>query len=54
MTVPKSCRAAVAANNDRVISNIVIYDRKDQPHNLSERVSTVEETIGHEVSSNRF
>ena len=49
MAAIKSCHAAVAANNDRVISTITIDDRKEQPHSLSEMISSVEQSIGHEI-----
>ena len=50
MTAIKSCHAAVAADNDRVISHITIDDRKAPQHNLTEMVSSVEQTIGRPIN----
>jgi uncharacterized protein YqgV (UPF0045/DUF77 family) len=36
----------VAANHERVITTIVIDDRKNQPHHLSDMVTCVEQRVG--------
>jgi len=40
------CRQVVALSHDRVITTIVIDDRKNQPHHLAEMVASVEQRLG--------
>ncbi len=40
------CHQAVAANHDRVITTIVIDDRRNQAHHLSDMVASVEQQLG--------
>jgi uncharacterized protein (TIGR00106 family) len=40
------CHQAVAKDHARVITTIVIDDRKHQPHHLAEMVSSVEQQLG--------
>ena len=40
---------AVAAGHGRVITTIVIDDRKDQLHSLSEMITRVEQQLGQQV-----
>jgi len=40
------CHQAVARDHDRVITTIVIDDRKSQPHHLAEMISSVEQQLG--------
>jgi uncharacterized protein (TIGR00106 family) len=42
----RRCHQAVAQRHDRVITTIVIDDRKDKPHHLAEMVPRVEEQLG--------
>jgi uncharacterized protein (TIGR00106 family) len=46
----RRCHEAVAANHERVITTIVIDDRKHQPHHLSDMVSSVEQQVGSPVA----
>ena len=41
------CHQVVALNHDRVVTTIVIDDRKNQPHHLAEMISSVERQLGH-------
>jgi uncharacterized protein (TIGR00106 family) len=41
------CHEAVARDHERVITTIVIDDRKKQPHHLPEMISSVEQQLGH-------
>jgi uncharacterized protein (TIGR00106 family) len=41
------CHKAVASNHERVITTIVLDDRKTQPHHLNDMVSSVEQKVGH-------
>jgi uncharacterized protein (TIGR00106 family) len=41
------CHQAVAKDHSRVITTIVIDDRKNQPHHLAEMISSVEYHLGH-------
>jgi uncharacterized protein (TIGR00106 family) len=43
------CHQAVAAGHGRVITTIVIDDRKDQLHSLSEMIIRVEQQLGQQV-----
>jgi uncharacterized protein (TIGR00106 family) len=45
----RRCHEAVAQNHDRVITTIVIDDRKHQPHHLAEMVASVEQQLGRQV-----
>jgi len=47
----KHCHQAVASGHDRVITTIAIDDCKKSPHHLSEMVTSVEQQIGHRLSS---
>jgi uncharacterized protein (TIGR00106 family) len=42
----RRCHEAVAQSRDRVITTIVIDDRKDHPHHLAEMISSVEQQLG--------
>jgi uncharacterized protein (TIGR00106 family) len=41
----RRCHEAVTQNHDRVITTIVIDDRKTKPHHLSEMITRVEEEL---------
>jgi uncharacterized protein (TIGR00106 family) len=43
----RACHQAVAREHGRVITTIVIDDRKNQPHHLGEMISSVEQQLGH-------
>lgn len=43
------CHQAVSEHHNRVITTIIIDDRIDQPHNLTEMISAVEQRLGHKV-----
>jgi uncharacterized protein (TIGR00106 family) len=43
----RRCHQAVAGSHERVITTIVIDDRKNQPHHLSDMVTSVEQQLGH-------
>jgi uncharacterized protein (TIGR00106 family) len=45
----RRCHEAVAATNDRVITTIVIDDRKGEPHHLEQMIASVEQKLGHKV-----
>jgi uncharacterized protein (TIGR00106 family) len=42
----RRCHEAVAKDHGRVITTIVIDDRKGQPHHLAEMISSVEQQLG--------
>jgi uncharacterized protein (TIGR00106 family) len=42
----RRCHETVAANHERVITTIVIDDRKHQPHHLGDMVTSVEQRLG--------
>ena len=42
----QQCHAAISANHERVITNIMIDDRREKPHQLDEMVSAVEHHLG--------
>jgi uncharacterized protein (TIGR00106 family) len=46
----RRCHQAVAGNHERVITTIVIDDRKIQPHHLRDMVASVEQQLGHSVA----
>lgn len=46
----RRCHQAAVQKHDRVITTIVIDDRKNQPHHLAEMISSVERQLGHCVS----
>ena len=46
----RRCYQAVAKNHDRVITTLVLDDRKDQPHRLGEMGSNVERRQRHRLS----
>jgi uncharacterized protein (TIGR00106 family) len=50
LTAIRRCHQAVADNHERVITTIVIDDRKNQPHHLSDMVSSVEQQLGRPVA----
>ncbi len=50
LTAIRRCHQAVAGNHERVITTIVIDDRKNQPHHLSEMVTSVEQQLGRPVA----
>jgi uncharacterized protein (TIGR00106 family) len=43
----RRCHQVVALSHDRVLTTIVIDDRKNQPHHLAEMISSVERQLGH-------
>jgi uncharacterized protein (TIGR00106 family) len=45
----RRCHEAVAQSHDRVITTIVIDERKHQPHHLAEMVASVEQQLGRQV-----
>jgi uncharacterized protein (TIGR00106 family) len=47
MAAVRHCHDAVAERHDRVITTLVIDDRKNQPHHLAEMISSVEKYLGH-------
>ncbi|MBI1902496.1 MAG: MTH1187 family thiamine-binding protein [Planctomycetia bacterium] len=49
LAVIQRCHEAVANAHGRVVTTIVIDDRKDQPHHLAEVVPSVEKQLGHKV-----
>jgi uncharacterized protein (TIGR00106 family) len=46
----RRCHQAVASSCERIITTIVIDDRKNQPHHLSDMVASVEQQLGHPVA----
>jgi uncharacterized protein (TIGR00106 family) len=46
LTAIRRCHQAVAGSHERVITTIVIDDRKTYPHHLSDMVTSVEEQLG--------
>jgi len=42
----RRCHQTVALNHDRVVTTIMIDDRKNQPHHLAEMVASVEQRLG--------
>ncbi|MCS6976248.1 MAG: MTH1187 family thiamine-binding protein [Gemmatales bacterium] len=49
LTAIRRCHEAVAQNYDRVITTIVIDDRRHQPHHLAEMIASVEQRLGRQV-----
>lgn len=49
MAAIRRCHEAVTQNHGRVITTIVIDDRKNEPHHLSEMISRVEQQLGHQA-----
>ncbi len=47
MSAIQRCHQIVALSHDRVVTTIVIDDRKNQPHHLPEMISSVERQLGH-------
>jgi len=47
MEAIRRCHQVVTLRHDRVVTTIVIDDRKDHPHHLGEMVSSVERQLGH-------
>jgi uncharacterized protein YqgV (UPF0045/DUF77 family) len=47
MEAIRRCHQVVALNHDRVVTTIIIDDRKNQPHHLAEMISSVEGQLGH-------
>jgi uncharacterized protein (TIGR00106 family) len=45
----RRCHEAVAQVHERVVTSIIIDDRKNQPHHLSEMVTSVEQALGHAI-----
>jgi uncharacterized protein (TIGR00106 family) len=45
MGVVRQCHQAMAARHERVVTNILIDDRKDRPHKLADMVKSVEEHL---------
>jgi uncharacterized protein (TIGR00106 family) len=46
----RRCHQAVASDHERVITTIVIDDRKNKPHHLSDMVTSVEQQLGRPVA----
>jgi uncharacterized protein (TIGR00106 family) len=46
MEAIRRCHQVVALNHDRVVTTIMIDDRKNQPHHLAEMVARVEQQLG--------
>jgi uncharacterized protein (TIGR00106 family) len=46
----RRCHQAVAGNHERVITTILIDDRKNQPHRLSDMVASVEQQLGRPIA----
>jgi uncharacterized protein (TIGR00106 family) len=42
----RRCHQAVTGSHERVITSIVIDDRRNQPHHLGDMVSSVEQQLG--------
>lgn len=42
----RRCHEVVAQSHDRIVTTIMIDDRKTQPHTLAEMVSSVEQRLG--------
>jgi uncharacterized protein (TIGR00106 family) len=49
MDAIRRCHQVVALNHDRVVTTIVIDDRKARPHHLAEMISSVEQKLGYRV-----
>lgn len=49
MPAIERCHQEVAKNHERVITTIVIDDRKQQPHGLAEMIASVEQQLQHRV-----
>jgi uncharacterized protein (TIGR00106 family) len=49
MEAIRRCHQITALNHDRVITTIKIDDRKNQPHHLTEMISSVEHQLGRQV-----
>jgi uncharacterized protein (TIGR00106 family) len=45
----RHCHQAVASNHERVITTIVIDDRRNQPHHLTDMVTSVEQQLSSRV-----
>ena len=46
----RRCHQAVASSHERVVTTILIDDRRKQPHHLSDMVASVEQQLGHSVA----
>ena len=46
MEAIRRCHQVVALNHDRVVTTIMIDDRKTRPHSLAEMVTSVEQHLG--------
>jgi uncharacterized protein (TIGR00106 family) len=49
MAAIRRCHEVVTQNHDRVITSIVIDDRKQQPHHLADMITSVERHLGRQV-----
>lgn len=49
MEAIRRCHQVVALNHDRVVTTILIDDRKNRPHHLAEMIASVEQKLGHQV-----
>lgn len=47
MEAIRRCHQLVVLNHPRVVTTIVVDDRKNQPHHLSEMISSVDQVLGH-------
>lgn len=45
----RKCHEAVRQNEDRVLTNISVDDRKGEPNRLDEKVKSVERRLGREL-----
>jgi uncharacterized protein (TIGR00106 family) len=50
LTAIRRCHQAVASNHERVLTTIVIDDRKNQPHHLRDMVTGVGQQLGRPVA----
>ncbi len=46
----RRCHQAVASSHERVMTTIVIDDRRHPPHHLSDMVASVEQQLGHPLA----
>jgi len=46
MEAIRRCHQVVALSHDRVVTTIILDDRKNQPHHLAEMISSVERQLG--------
>ena len=49
MEAIRRCHQLIALTHDRVVTTIMIDDRKNRPHHLAEMVASVEQKLGRQV-----